>query len=51
MLFLNICDKYHTKQKITKKGVEIKPIINCELNSRCQVDLVDMQASKDVNSN
>jgi len=42
MLFLSLCNQCRTKQKVPKK------IIICrELNSRCQVDLVDMQTCKD----
>jgi len=47
MLFLSLCVQCQTKQKVPKKGIVIKPIISRELNSRCQVDLVDMQTYKD----
>jgi hypothetical protein len=30
-----------------KKGLTVKPIIHTEINSRCQVDLIDMQANSD----
>lgn len=32
-----------------KKGLTVKPIIHTEMNSRCQVDLIDMQANPDNN--
>ncbi|KAL4107766.1 hypothetical protein QTP88_018058 [Uroleucon formosanum] len=47
MLFLSLCVQCQTKQNVSKKGIVIKPIISLELNSRCQVDLVDMQTCKD----
>lgn len=36
----------HAKKKgnIIKKGLVVKPIILKEMNSRCQIDLIDMQA-------
>lgn len=30
-----------------KKGLVVKPIIHSEMNSRCQVDLIDMQSNPD----
>eukprot|EP00102_Acyrthosiphon_pisum_P013080 XP_008182495.1 PREDICTED: KRAB-A domain-containing protein 2-like [Acyrthosiphon pisum] len=42
-----LCVQCQTKQKVPKKGIVVKPIISRELNSRCQVDLVDMQTFKD----
>lgn len=47
MLFLSVCVQCQTKQKVPKKGIVIKPNISRELNSRCQVVLVDMQTHKD----
>ncbi|XP_050056256.1 KRAB-A domain-containing protein 2-like [Aphis gossypii] len=46
-LFLSLCVQCQRKQKVPKKGIVVKPIISRELNSRCQVDLVDMQTCKD----
>ncbi|XP_008189275.1 KRAB-A domain-containing protein 2-like, partial [Acyrthosiphon pisum] len=37
------------KGKTVKKGLVVKPIISSEMNSRCQVDLIDMQAQPDGN--
>ena len=42
ILFLKLCIQCQIKQKVPKKGIVIKPIISRELNSRCQVNLVDM---------
>lgn len=46
-LFLRLCVQCQRKQKFPRKGIVVKPIISHELNSRCQVDLVDMQTCKD----
>jgi len=32
-----------------KKGLTVKPVIHTEMNSLCQVDLIDMQANLDDN--
>ena len=37
----------HARKKTLKKGFVVKPILHNEMNSRCQVDLVDMQSSPD----
>ncbi|XP_025198890.1 KRAB-A domain-containing protein 2-like, partial [Melanaphis sacchari] len=47
MLYLSLCIQCQTKQKAPRKGIVVKPIISSELNSRCQIDLVDMQTCKD----
>jgi len=33
------------KQKTLKKGTVVKPVLHNEMNSRCQVDLIDMQSN------
>ena len=33
--------------KTLKKGIVIRPILHNEMNSRCQVDLIDMQSNPD----
>ncbi|XP_025191778.1 KRAB-A domain-containing protein 2-like [Melanaphis sacchari] len=43
----SLCVQCQRKQKVLRKGIVVKPIISHELNSRCQVDLVDMQTCKD----
>lgn len=45
--FLNFCKPYQQKQKGSKKGVVVKPIISPNFNSRCQVDLIDFQSHPD----
>ncbi|XP_008186921.1 KRAB-A domain-containing protein 2-like [Acyrthosiphon pisum] len=47
MIFLNLCDHCQKKSSTIKKGLVVKPILSSELNSRCQVDLIDMQAQPD----
>lgn len=46
-LYLSLCIQCQTKQKAPRKGIVVKPIISSELNSRCQINLVDMQTCKD----
>lgn len=46
--YLKLCETCKRKQKLTKKvGNVVKPILHGELNSRCQIDLIDMQAIPD----
>ncbi|XP_060842993.1 KRAB-A domain-containing protein 2-like [Rhopalosiphum padi] len=47
MIFLNLCDHCQKKGSTVKKGLVVKPILSSELNSRCQVDLIEMQAQPD----
>ncbi|XP_023221007.1 KRAB-A domain-containing protein 2-like [Centruroides sculpturatus] len=42
MTYLKLCQK---KQKTLKKGIVVRPILHSEMNSRCQVDLIDLQTS------
>jgi hypothetical protein len=37
----------HLLVKLWKKGIVVKPILHNEMNSRCQVDLIDMQSNPD----
>jgi hypothetical protein len=46
-IFLNFCEPCQQKQKSAKKGIVVKPMIFSELNSRCQVDLIDYQSHPD----
>ena len=34
-------------KKTQKKGFVVKPILHNEMNSRCQVDLIDIQSNPD----
>lgn len=46
-LFINLCAPCQMKQKREKKGIVSKPMIFNDLNSRCQVDLIDYQSHAD----
>ena len=48
--YLRLCEPCQKKQKTLKKGVVVKPILHSEMNSRCQIDLIDMQANPDNKS-
>lgn len=45
--YLNLCEPCQKKMSIPKKGLVVKPIKSNEFNSRCQVDLIDMQSQAD----
>jgi Integrase zinc binding domain len=45
--FLHFCEPCQQKQKGSKKGIVVKPIISSDFNSRCQVDLIDFQSHPD----
>lgn len=47
MLYLSLCEACQKKAKSKKKGIVIKPILTSEMNSRCQVDLIDLQTQPD----
>lgn len=47
MLYLSLCEACQKKAKGKKKGIVIKPILTSEMNSRCQVDLIDLQTQPD----
>ncbi|GBM60391.1 KRAB-A domain-containing protein 2 [Araneus ventricosus] len=47
MLYLNLCKQCQMKHSAPKKGIVVKPMISSELNSRCQVDLIDLQSHRD----
>ncbi|XP_060873867.1 KRAB-A domain-containing protein 2-like [Metopolophium dirhodum] len=46
-IFLNLCESCVKKQKSEKKGIVTNPMIFSELNSRCQLDLIDYQSQAD----
>lgn len=48
-IYLKLCEPCQKKHSMPKKGLTVKPIIHTEMNSRCQVDLIDMQANPDNN--
>lgn len=47
LIFLKFCGPCQTKLSSKRKGLVVKPIIHSEMNSRCQVDLIDMQSQVD----
>jgi len=48
MLYLSLSISYQKKELgTTKKGLVVRPILCSKMNSRCQVDLMDMQAQSD----
>jgi IS30 family transposase len=47
MLYHNLCESCQKKGSTIKKGLVVKPIISKEINSRCQIDLIDMHAQPD----
>jgi hypothetical protein len=47
LTYLNLCKQCEAKKSMPRKGSVSKPMIFRELNSRCQVDLVDMQSCAD----
>ncbi|XP_050529731.1 KRAB-A domain-containing protein 2-like [Daktulosphaira vitifoliae] len=46
-IYLKFCESCQSKQKSKNKGLVIKPMVFSEMNSRCQVDLIDMQSQGD----
>ena len=46
-LYVDLCPTCLLKRSKTRKGIVVKPILSKTLNSRCQVDLIDMQAQPD----
>ena len=47
MIYLNLCETCQKKSSMKKKGLVIRPMISNEMNSRCQIDLIDMQSQAD----
>jgi hypothetical protein len=44
-LFKGLCEECQLKKcKLASKGLVVKPIVSKEFNSRCQMDLIDMQS-------
>ena len=48
-LFLSMCEVCQQKIMTKRNGVVPKPILHSEMNSRCQVDLIDFQTQPDGN--
>lgn len=47
MLYLNVYQQCQLKHSGPKKGIVVKPVVSSELNSRCQVGLLDLQSNRD----
>ena len=45
--YLELCEKCCLKKSKQRKGLVVKPIVSNDLNSRCQLDLIDMQSQPD----
>ena len=46
-IYLSLCEQCQGKKKIKKSGLVVAPILSNHMNSRCQVDLIDMQSEAD----
>ena len=46
-MYCELCEECQLKKNKVRKSLVIKPIVSTALNSRCQVDLIDMQSQKD----
>lgn len=49
VIYLRLCEPCQKKQKVMTKGLVVKPIVHSEMNSRAQIDLIDMQSNPDEN--
>ncbi|XP_067132087.1 KRAB-A domain-containing protein 2-like [Centruroides vittatus] len=49
MTYLKLCQPCQKKQKTLKRGIVVRPILHSEMNSRSQVDLIDLQTTPDEN--
>ena len=47
MLYLSLCVPFIKRLAVPKKGLVIKTMIFSKMNSRAQVDLIDMQSQPD----
>ncbi|GFV43956.1 KRAB-A domain-containing protein 2 [Trichonephila clavipes] len=47
-LFLSVCESCQQKRNMGKKGM-VKPMVFPQLDSKCQVDLIDFQSQPDEN--
>ena len=46
-LYLALCEQWQLKKKTPKRGLVVHPILSHYMNSRCQVDLIDMHSEPD----
>lgn len=47
LIFLRCCEVCQLKKSGVKKGIVVKPMVYNDLNSRCQLDLIDLQSQPD----
>ena len=48
MIYLRLCVSCLKKCQVPQKGLVVRPMVFSEMNSRGQVDLIDMQSQADV---
>ena len=46
-MYVDMCETCSLKKRKIRKSLTVKPILSNAMNSRCQVDLVDMQSQPD----
>ena len=46
-MYVDLCETCALKKRKVRKSIVVKPIISNIMNSRCQVDLIDMQSQPD----
>ena len=46
-IYVNLCESCNLKKSRIRKSLVVKPILSNEMNSRCQVDLIDFQSEPD----
>jgi hypothetical protein len=46
-IYLSLCEQCQGKKKMNMKGLVVAPILSNHMNSRCQIDLIDMQTEPD----
>jgi len=46
-LYLALCEQCQLKKKTLQRGLVVHPILSYYMNSRCQVDLIDIQSEPD----
>ena len=46
-IYVNLCESCNLKKSKIRKSLVVKPILSSEMNSRCQVDLIDFQSEPD----
>ena len=47
MIYIRLCETCQLKKSSVRKSLVVKPIISKHMNSRRQVDLIDMQSQLD----